>query len=202
MVDSFSQQLHFTFVGNFSHGRPTKVDPRSTFAKLGLKGQFSLGHLDSKHMQIKLIHEGEFNRIWMRQLWYIGSFPIRVFKWSLEFFPEVESLIVPVWVSLPNLPLFMFNKQCLFSIENIIGKHMTCDLREAKISRPSVPRLCIQVNLLKKIPSKIWMECGDQPGFWQQVKVEKHPKYCKNCKRLGHDVNGHRLLEPQEQRDA
>src|SRR5438270_493547 len=94
---------------------------RIAFSKLELKGNFTLGHLDSKHMLINLQHEGDFDRIWMRVSWYIDSFPMRVFRWSPEFRPDVESPIVPVWVSLPSLPLYMFNKQWLFSIGNAIG---------------------------------------------------------------------------------
>lgn len=71
----------------------------------------------------------------------------------------VETPIVPVWVSLPSLPFFMFNKQCLFSIGNIIGNPMTCDLPTAEIIRPSVARVCVEVNVLKKIPPRIWLEC-------------------------------------------
>lgn len=173
MVHDFAKPFKFTLVEKFSHGRPPMAEARIVFAKLELKREVSLGHLDSKHLVIRLHHEGEFNRIWMGEVWYIDSFPMRVFRWT----PEIESPIVPVWVSLPSLPLFMFNKQCLFSIGSSIESPMTCDQPTAEISRTSVARICVQVNLLKKIPSRIWLECGDLPGFWQSIEVERLPKY-------------------------
>lgn len=78
LVDSVANPFRYMLVGKFSHGRPTMVVSRAAFTKLGLKGDVSLGHFDSKHMLIHLHLEGDFNRIWMREIWHIGSFPVRI----------------------------------------------------------------------------------------------------------------------------
>src|SRR4051812_27952749 len=137
MVEVLSKPYQFALVGKFSHGRPTMDRARLIFNKLGLKGNFSLGHLDHKHMLINLENEGDFTRLWLRESWMIDGFPMRMFRWTPNFRPEVESSIVPVWIQLPNLPLFMFNKHCIFPIARSIGSPLALDL-PAQATRPSL----------------------------------------------------------------
>lgn len=85
------------------------------FAKFNLRGNFQLGHLDNKHMLIKLNCEGDFNRLWLKEIWYVNSFPMRTFRWTLNFCSDIKSSFVPIWESFPHCPLFLFNKQCMFS---------------------------------------------------------------------------------------
>lgn len=63
---------------------------------------------------------------------------MRTLRWSLDFRLEVESSIVPVLVLLPNIPLFLFNKNSLVSIGSLLGKPLTLDAATADFSRPSV----------------------------------------------------------------
>lgn len=148
---------------------------RQVFNKLNLKGLFSLRHLDSKHVLIRLHYEGDFNRIWMKELSFIGTFHMCVFRWTPGFRPEVGSSIIPVWISLPNLPLFMFNKQCPFSIGRLIGTPLTIGMPTADFSRPSLAKNCIQLDLLKRL-NRIWLECGKAiPRFWQTLEFDKLP---------------------------
>ena len=53
------------------------------------------------------------------------------------------------------------------------------------LGRPSIVRVCIEIDLLQKFPSRIWIGCGNS-GFWQQVSYENVPKYCTVCLKLGH----------------
>lgn len=120
-------------------------------------------------MLICLNHEGDFNRLWFKEIWYVESFSMRIFRWSPDFRSDIESSVVPLWVSLPILPLFLFNKQCLFSICCTIGTPLTIDIANAEITRPSYANICIQVDLL----NRIWLECGKAiPGAWQAKEYE------------------------------
>lgn len=76
---------------------------------------------------------------------------MHVFHWSPEFRSDVESSLVPIWVSLPHLPIFFFNKQCLFFIARMIGTPLTIDVATAELSHPSVAKVCVQIDLLKKL---------------------------------------------------
>lgn len=100
--------------------------------------------------------------------------------------------LVHVWMGLPNPPLFLFDKIPLFSLAKIIGMPMCMDTPTTKLSRsrPNLAKVCVQADLLKKLPSKIWVTCGESlPGFWQQVQYGNLPTYCRHCNRLGYDVH-------------
>lgn len=108
MVDQLVAPFKFALVGKFSHGHPSLERVRLIIAKFNPKSSFQLGHLDSKHMLIRLQHEGDFNRLWLKELWYVNSFSMRVFRGSPNFRSEIKSFIVPIWVSLPPSPSFSF----------------------------------------------------------------------------------------------
>lgn len=80
---------------------------------------------------------------------------MRVFKWKSNFRLDIESPIVPVWFSLPGLPIYVFYKHTLFSIANMIGKPLIIDQPIANLMRPSVARVCIEIDLTKDIPNRI-----------------------------------------------
>ncbi|KAF8388502.1 hypothetical protein HHK36_027175 [Tetracentron sinense] len=55
-------------------------------------------------------------------------------------------------------------------------------------SRPSVARVCIEIDLLKTDPDRFWLGLGDH-SRWQFVEYEKKFQFCLRCKKLGHNVN-------------
>lgn len=172
---------------------------KAVFAKLGLNGNFSFGHLDPKHILIQLDHEGGFNLIWLKDLWLLDGYPMRVFRWTPDFHANVESPIVPViWNSLPNLSIFLYRKSILFSIARMIGNPLTLDIVAAEFTRLIVARICVEVDLLKRLPNRVRLECGDSiPAFWQEVQYENLPSYCKHCRRhLGHSISACKVANP------
>lgn len=66
LVESLSKSFRFALIGKFLHARLSMEKARLAFAKLGVKGNYSLGHLDHKHMLIRLQYEGDFNRIGLK----------------------------------------------------------------------------------------------------------------------------------------
>lgn len=119
---------------------------RILFSRLGLKGNFFLGHLDPKHMIIRLHEEGDFIRLWLREVWYFDAYPMRTFCWMPDFRLDAESSIAPVWVTIPYLSFFLINKQGLFSIGSLLGKPLTMGAATAEFSRPNIARLCVEVD--------------------------------------------------------
>src|SRR3954470_17173316 len=96
-----------------------------------------------------------------------------------------------------DLPLFLFNKSGLFSIGSLLGKPLTLDAATADLSRPNVARVCVEIDLLKKLTHRVRLDCEDAEGFWQDVIYEKLPSYCKHCKHLGHDSSICLLAHPE-----
>lgn len=63
---------------------------------------------------------------------------------------------------------------------------MKIDEPTANLSRPSIARICVEVDLLKDLLIKIWIGTGVGKGFWQSVLCENLPPYCSYCKKIGH----------------
>lgn len=91
---------------------------------------------------------------------------MRLFKWTVDFQLSVEPVVIPTWIGLEGLSIHLFNKGSLFSIANLIGKAMKIDEPTANLTRPSVARICIEVNHLKNLPKRIWIGTGSNSGFW------------------------------------
>ena len=66
-----------------------------------------------------------------------------------------------------------FAKQSLFAIASMVGRPLCMDNATMQLTRPSVARINVEVNLLHKLPSRIWIgTCTGKGGFWQSVEYE------------------------------
>ncbi|XP_071928030.1 uncharacterized protein [Coffea arabica] len=109
-----------------------------------------------------------------------------VFRWTREFHVHKESSLVPVWVNLPNLPIHYFDKHSLFSILSPVGRPLFLDSATAAGTRPSVARVCLEIDVSKQVVPRIWVAVEGESGFWQKIVPENIPPYCSCCWRLGH----------------
>ena len=100
---------------------------------------------------------------------------MRVFKWTSEFIMDVESSIAPIWVNFPKLPVHFFAQPSLFSIARIVRSSLKTDSATASLTCPSVARVCVEMDLLRKFLNRIWLGTGSG-GFWQLVEYEKIQK--------------------------
>ncbi|XP_071928074.1 uncharacterized protein [Coffea arabica] len=185
-VDKLAAPFRWTLVGKFSHGRPSLEDTRKFFSSLNLKDQVSIGLMDYRHVLIKCTAEVDFIRIWMRGIWQLGKYPMRVFRWTREFHVHKESSLAPVWVDLPNLPIHYFDKHSLFSILSPVGRPLFLDSATAAGTRPSVARVCVEIDVSKQVVPRVWIAVEGESGFWQKIVPENLPSYCSYCWRLGH----------------
>ncbi|KAL9448767.1 hypothetical protein AB3S75_016131 [Citrus x aurantiifolia] len=184
-------------VGKFSFGRPPIDVIRKFFVALGLKGNVDISLLDPRHILIQLHLEEDYTRIWLRQSWFIDGRAMRVFKWSTTFHSSEESPIVPVWVSLPFLPVhYMRCKEALYSIAAVIGKPLRIDHATAAVSRPTVARVLIEYDISRPLLKRLWIGEKDT-GFWQYIIFEKVPRYCATCKHVGHSDDTCYINKPE-----
>nr|XP_027093796.1 uncharacterized protein LOC113714202 [Coffea arabica] len=111
---------------------------------------------------------------------------MRVFRWTRDFHVHIESSLVPVWVDLPNLPIHYFDKHFLFSILSPIGRPLFLDSATTAGTRPSVVRVCVEIDVAKIVVPRIWVAVEGELGFWQRIVPDNMPSYCSSCWRLGH----------------
>lgn len=128
-------------------------------------------------------------RLWLKGNWNLLGYPMRVFKWSVDFQLSFEPSVIPTWIGLDGLPIHLFNKSTLFSIANLVGKLMKIDEPTANLSRPSVTRICVEVDLLKSLLARIWIGTGGSTNFWQRVCYEDLPSYCNHFLKIGLSPN-------------
>ncbi|XP_027158250.1 uncharacterized protein LOC113759869 [Coffea eugenioides] len=167
VIETVAQPFCFTLVSKFSRNRPRMEDIKRFFLSLDLKGSFSIGLLDSRHVLIRLHIEEDFLRVWTRAVWYIADNTMRVFKWTPSFHVDKES--------------------SLASIVSCLGRPLFIDAATVALSHPSVARVCVKIDLLKELPPRVWLQLGEDHGFWQPLQPESMPKYCVHCYRQGHN---------------
>lgn len=57
-------------------------------------------------------------------------------------------------------------------------------------------RVCVEIDLLKPRPNRIWLGMG-AGGKWNKIIYERVPKFCSHCMLRGHDNESCRhLLQP------
>ncbi|KAL0293181.1 UNVERIFIED_CONTAM: hypothetical protein Sangu_3243100 [Sesamum angustifolium] len=152
------------------------------------RGDFSVGAINARHVFIKFALEEDYTKLWIKSIWFVDGFPMRVFKWTPTFNPREESPIVPVWVRLPELPIQFFDREALFSIARLLDTPLRTDVSTATLVRPSVARVCVEINLLEPLQAEIGLGFGTEMII-QPVVYERLPKYYATCKHLGHDYD-------------
>lgn len=109
---------------------------------------------------------------------------MKIIKWT-QFSLSHEPPFTPVWVPLPHLPIHLFQKGPLLFLASLIGRPLKVDAATQNLSRPSVARIFVEVDLLKDLPNRLWIG-QEESGFWQLVIYENFPLYCLDCSRIGY----------------
>lgn len=122
---------------------------------------------------------------------------MRIFKWSLFFYVDKESSIVPIWVFLPRLPIDLFQKDALFSIARLVGPLLRVVDATTKLCHPSVACVQIKLDILMDRLEKIWIQIGSRECFWQSIDYENIHSYCRHCWHIGHSEPLCHIHNPQ-----
>lgn len=78
---------------------------------------------------------------------------MRVTKWTPDYDPKIDVPIVPVWISLPGLPIHFHHREALFQIGRMIRTPIKLDMATAENLWPSVARLCVEIDVSQELPS-------------------------------------------------
>ncbi|KAL0409406.1 UNVERIFIED_CONTAM: hypothetical protein Sradi_1875000 [Sesamum radiatum] len=116
------------------------------------------------------------------------NFHMRVFKWSPDFDPPIESPIAPVWIKLPGLPVHLFEKNALFTFVAKIEKSLRMDEPTVDMSRPDLARVCVEIDLTAPKVQAVHLHINGKI-YRQQVVYKNCLPYCTLCNHLGHDMS-------------
>ncbi|KAL0284283.1 UNVERIFIED_CONTAM: hypothetical protein Sradi_7203400 [Sesamum radiatum] len=187
-TEELAAPYRFSLVGKFSHGAPPYSQMHQLIARLGIQGAFTVSMINSKHTLISLTSESDYSRLWLRRIWFLQGFPMRVFKWTPTFTPTQESSVVPIWVSFPELPAHLFRKDALFSIASMIGSPLQVDDLTLNKSKLSLARVCVEIDLLKPLNEELDLLVNGVT-IVQKIVFEQLPEYCTLCKHVGHKAS-------------
>ncbi|MQL95976.1 hypothetical protein Taro_028647, partial [Colocasia esculenta] len=77
-------------------------------------------------------------------------------------------------------------KNLLSSIAANVGPVLQIPHAMELLINTKAARVCVELDLLKPRPERVWIGMGDFGGFWQEVSYLSLPEYCCVCRRLGH----------------
>ncbi|KAK1303554.1 hypothetical protein QJS10_CPB11g01546 [Acorus calamus] len=120
--------------------------------------------------------------------WTMEHRPLILKRWSPDIRMEQERLSsIPIWVRLPNLPLHLWNVDCLSRIGSLIGSPLFMDSATLRCTKTSFARLCIEVEASTVLPDEVSVEIA--PGLKEKFKVDYdwRPSACIHCQTFGHN---------------
>ncbi|RAL47151.1 hypothetical protein DM860_014045 [Cuscuta australis] len=179
-VQSLATRFQYALVGSFFGKRPPLAVIRTWLEKIGFVG-FSVTLLHHHYVLFNFNSKKDFQRLFLRKDWNVQGSSMHITKWTPDFFPDKVIPIVPVWISVANLPIHFHDKRALLSIAQIFGKPLKVDATTESFSRPSIARFCVEMDLSQSFQNNFYIKNGDQPILLQAV-FENLPNYCKHCR--------------------
>ncbi|XP_075106984.1 uncharacterized protein LOC142179976 [Nicotiana tabacum] len=130
-------------------------------------------------------------------MWQIGCT-----KWSPWQKSYEETPIAVAWICLMEFASNFFGNECVFSLASVVGNLLHFDLATQISIRPSCAKVNVEVNLLSTFPQHIKIveeedEYGPEEFKWIKIKYDYMPKYCKTCKKQGHNELYCWVIHPQ-----
>ncbi|KAK1309974.1 hypothetical protein QJS10_CPA08g00991 [Acorus calamus] len=120
--------------------------------------------------------------------WTMDHRPFILRRWTPNVRMEQGRLSsIPVWIRLPNLPLHLWEEECLSRIGSVIGVPLYADSATLKCSRASYARICVEVQASTALPDSVLVDIA--PGHRELFKVDYDwkPIACNHCQTFGHD---------------
>ncbi|XP_058775608.1 uncharacterized protein LOC131649881 [Vicia villosa] len=125
--------------------------------------------------------------VMMKGPYTIQNMPMLLRIWHHDFCLKRDMLrTVPVWVKLPQLPLYLWGKRSLSKIGSALGKPLFTDECTAAKLRVSYARILVEIDVTQKIAESINIKDNEGRVIKQPVELEWKPLYCEVCKRAGH----------------
>ncbi|MQL99271.1 hypothetical protein Taro_031983, partial [Colocasia esculenta] len=140
------------------------------------------------HLLIRCSSEDDYLRLLLREQLLVKGFLFKFLKWTIDFECGKEPPIAPVWVELPALKPNLFHETCISSVAGNIGRVLQVALRTSQLTNATAAYACVELDLLKDKPSRIWIGMGST-GFWQKIVYQHVPEYCTSCCLMGHVIS-------------
>ncbi|KAH0456244.1 hypothetical protein IEQ34_014151 [Dendrobium chrysotoxum] len=115
---------------------------------------------------------------------------------SLHFFDvNVESPVIPIWVSFPNLRPHFFSPRILHRLGLLFCRPLKMDNAIASRSHPSITHIFVKLDITKCYSDRVWLG-PEKFGYVQYVEMEVFLFFCSHYKSLGHSNLDCHVLHP------
>lgn len=145
---------------------------------------------EERYFLLKIRTSEDKEMVLTRGLYSIKNMPMVLKDRSHDFnFKRDMILILPVWVKLPQLPLHLWGAKSLGKIGSALGKPLFTD--ECTMNKLRVSYVCIfvEIDIAHKQKDSIIIKDNEGMNITQPVELERTPKFCDTCQKIGHQCN-------------
>ncbi|XP_058783376.1 uncharacterized protein LOC131658056 [Vicia villosa] len=126
----------------------------------------------------------------MKGPYSIRNMPLLIREWRPEFNLQTDLLrTLPIWVKLPNLPLYLWGETSLNKIGSALGVPIVTDECTANRLRISYARIMVEMDITKDLPSEIIIRDNHGEKMRQAIEYEWRPVFCGSCQKFGHNCD-------------
>ncbi|XP_021839163.1 uncharacterized protein [Spinacia oleracea] len=147
-------------------------------------GEWDLFMLGKGFFTVKFGNGDDVRVVMEKGSWSIMGFPLFLKLWEPGFKPsEAEIDTATIWITLPKLPLELYDTKILQAVGSALGRLIKIDVKTIDKERVKFARLLIQVKTSEPIPKLVWI------GATKQVIMAQDPThFCKFYKVYGHYI--------------
>lgn len=185
-ISASLKPFDFSLVARTPYGRPAFPMIRAHLSqRCAFREDFIISALDTRHLLLRFRNHEDYLKLLLKESLFVHGRLFRFFKWTMSFSPLEDSPILPVWISLPGLPVNLFVEPMLRSIAGNIGGVLKIDPSSLNLTNTVAARVCVELDITKVLPHRLWIGIPGG-GIWQDISYPVLPKYCLGCSRLGH----------------
>ncbi|XP_058775452.1 uncharacterized protein LOC131649713 [Vicia villosa] len=142
---------------------------------------------DDGYFILRFHSHDDMDAILMKGPYTLRNIPLLLQEWRPDFNLKRDMpRTLPIWVKLPQLPLYLWGAKSLSKIGSAIGVPLVTDECTTSKLRVSYARIIVEVDVTKDFVKEIAIRDCEGRKIKQMVEYEWRPKFCDKCKKLGH----------------
>ncbi|XP_058774580.1 uncharacterized protein LOC131648869 [Vicia villosa] len=150
----------------------------------------NLYYNDAGYFIVKFKSYADMEKVMAQGPYFIYGKPLFLKPWTPDFEIKEDLLrVLPIWITLPNLPLHLWGKSSISKISSAIGKPITTGECTAQKLRISYARVLVEVDITQKPRDSIVIKDHLGKKIEQRIEYEWKPLYCHSCLKVGHDCS-------------
>lgn len=128
---------------------------RKEFRTWDFQDRYHLSLMNERHIMIRFTDEADYKRCWMKAIWNVGGFFMRIIQMTPEFDYNKESPIAPIWIAFQGIPYEFYKVQCIMNMAMVVGTPLKVDAPTENGSRPSVARVCVAADITAELSTSV-----------------------------------------------